>query len=305
MLHGWTHLPTNLWPDNIPVDHLPWVFRDVANFFPPRESTLRRPCVFVRQVQDELFLTIEHLKVHWLTERRRTLVNRVIEPHPLQIIHCEKGGKGPRYVASFNDRDFAVPSVLVSVTDGVVSAPTSYDGPTRFKLAQKARIPLVLTMVQEQHSENSEYLPERNRCYLRALDPDAIHIQLPVKDRQYRDLEHDYYKGKRWDRILEMAYLRDNEHCISYTPDLSRVPTFFRETDFFAMGNNEAYEVESGSGILEEATEARLDYVIAIYRDTLRIENEFLIYHNQLYDQQRHRANQDLRGLKERRRKLR
>ena len=276
MLHGWTHLPTHLWPDNIPVNHLPWVFRDVANYH-PYQTYLHKSCVYIRPVQDELLLTIEQLSVHWLGRSIRSKYPF----HPLQIIPCERGGKGPLYISARTRDEFAIPSVIINFYDGEPSIPECEDGPMRFTLAQKKNLPAVLTLVMEQHYEEGEYQSQMYKEYFAPIDPKTVQVRLGPDMRLLREELNHICGGKRWDHILERGYFHDGSSSVSYTPDLSRVPTFIRETDFLSRGSD-TYEIESGQTHLEAAENAGLSSILVRYRDILRIDNDALIYHNHL-----------------------
>jgi len=274
MLHGWTHLPTYLWPDNIPVDHLPWVFRDVANYHPYHRD-LNRSCVYIRPVHDELLLTIEQLRVHWFQRPIRS----TYPFHPLQIVPCQRDGNGPLYIASRTRDEYAIPSVIINFHDGEPSLPDCEDGPMRFTLAQKENLPAVLTLVMEQHFEDGEYQASLYKEYFAPIDPRSVQVNYGPDMKLLKEEMGQICRGKRWDLILEGGYFHDGSSCIKFTPDLSRVPSFIRETDFLRRGSD-TYEIESGQAHLDAAEKAGLPSVLVRYRNILRIDNDALIYHN-------------------------
>ena len=288
MMHGWTHLPDHLWPDNIPVDLLPWVFRDVANYH-PYKGDLHRCCVYIRPVHDEIFLTIEQLRVHWLKSPVRT----ESQLHPLQMVPCEQGGTGPLYIAAGLRDEFSIPSVIINVHDGRASLPECEDGPMRFTLAKRRNFPVVLTLVTEQHFERGEYQQHLAKEYFAPIDPKIVQVNFRPDQRLLDEELNNMCHGKRWDLILEGGYFQDGSSAVSYSLDMSRVPTFIRETDFLSEGND-TYGVETGLEYLEAAEDAGLSMILAHYKDILRLDNDALTYHNHLYDIRRKRENREL-----------
>jgi hypothetical protein len=290
MLHGWALIQPEMRPDHLLVDHLPWVFRDVASHNPRRQPSLNQACVYVRQVQDELFLTIEHIGIHWLEEREKDWMDTRYPFHEFQRVDCLNDGPGTRrYVACRASGDFTMPSVLLDIHDGTASSPICEEGPRRFRLAQRAGLPYVLSFVTEQHFEDGEYLSGRDVRYIAPLDPQNVLVKHPPKDRQMEEMMKDYCDGKRWDRILERAYLRDSSHAITYPVDISRLPVFFRESNYMDRSKDEDYTLVSGSGVILLALAEGLEMVLALFRDTLRIDSASLDFMNRLHNLTRDR----------------
>ena len=233
--------------------------------------------MYIRPVHDELLLTIEQLRIHWLQKP----VGSRYPFHPIQIVPCERGGKGPLYIASRIRDEYAIPSVIINFYDGEPSLPDCEDGPMRFTLAQKQNIPVVLTLVMEQHYEKGKYQFHLYKEYFAPIDPKSVQVKYGPDMRLLNKELNQTCSGKRWDLILEGGYFHDGSSSVSFTPDLTRVPTFIRETDFLSKGSD-TYEIESGLAHLEAAENAGLPSILARYCDILRIDSDALIYHNYL-----------------------
>jgi hypothetical protein len=180
-------LPFHLMPDHLPVDHLPWVFRDVAHYGgigPP--DTLRRRCVYVKSVGDEIYINIQHIGIHWLVERTQTKKSTSYPFHDFQRVDCVKHGPGPRYVVSYGDSDpFSIPSAIYRFNDNRPENLILHEGGHRLQFAKNVGLPYVLMMIKEEHYQKGEYRKDKTKQYIVSVDPHRIHIQIPVKGYKY------------------------------------------------------------------------------------------------------------------------
>lgn len=283
MLRGWTHLPHHLWPDYLPVDHLPWVFRDVVNY--AERKTLNRSCVFIKQVGDELNIKIEHLGIHWLVERKIPETKKIYPFHHLQTIECTRYGRGPRFIASrCNGSEFNIPNVIIDFHNGVPNPPIIEHGGCRMRVAKERGIPYVVTVVKEQHYQDMQWLEEKERTYIVPMDPRTVVLDQRGYSSRYDRMVESYEDGKRWDKIVERGYIRSGEFCCPFTVFINEIPRFFRETDYLQKSENEGYEIIWGQYLIDKAKDEGLDVVIALFTDILRVDSETLTHHNRLHD---------------------
>ena len=299
---GFFLLPFHLMPDHLPVDHLPWVFRDVAHYGgigPP--ETLRRRCVYVKPVGDEIYINIQHIGIHWLVERTQAIKSTSYPFHDLQRVDCVKHGIGPRYIVSYGDSDpFNIPSAIYRFNDNRPVDLILHEGGHRLQLAKTAGVPYVLMMIKEEHHVKGEYRKDKTKQYIVPVDPHRIHIQIPVKGYKYDRIVESFNKGKRWDKILERGYLRDAEYSVCFTPDLSKIPRFVRETNYLEKADDEEYQLQTGYELIEKANEEKLDVILALYSDTLVVDNATVAHHNKLCELKCHREHEEHREMWER-----
>jgi hypothetical protein len=288
-------LPFHLMPDHLPVDHLPWVFRDVAHYGgigPP--DTLRRRCVYVKSVGDEIYINIQHIGIHWLVERTQTKKSTSYPFHDFQRVDCVKHGPGPRYVVSYGDSDpFSIPSAIYRFNDNRPENLILHEEGHRLQFAKNVGLPYVLMMIKEEHYQKGEYRKDKTKQYIVSVDPHRIHIQIPVKGYKYDRIVENYNKGKRWDKILERGYLRDSEYSVCFTPDLSKIPRFDRETNYLEKADDGEYQLQTGYKFIEKAQEEKLDVILALYSDILIVDNATVAHHNKLYELKCHREHKE------------